>query len=306
MAGIRVAHTVNSNINITIIFESISYMAVHYIDFNGKLVPEKETVLTTDNRAFRYGDGLFETMRWMDGKVRFLANHLKRLHEGMRMLQLSAPDFFDEKFVYDRAAALIRKNSLEGQHVRLRLQVYRDGGGLYSPQQNKAAYVMTVSGLDHDDVKHRKLGLIIDVYTEYRKAVNELSKLKSSNALIYVMAGLYRKKNGLDDVLILNQDGFLCESMNSNVFVWYDKKLYTPALSEGCIEGVMRRAVIDMAVGEGLKVIEARISPDILHEAEEIFHTNAIHGVQWVMGYKQKRYFNRISRMLQEQLTASH
>ena len=278
-------------------------MPVHYIDFNGKLVSENETVLTTENRSFRYGDGLFETMRYMGGKVRFLPYHLERLHGGMRMLQLANPEFFNEDFINSHAAALIRKNNLEGQHVRLRLQVYRDGGGLYSPQQNNAAYVMTVARLDPDDVKHRKLGLIVDVYAEYRKAVNELAKLKSSNALIYVMAGLYRKKNGLDDVLLLNQEGFLCESLNSNVFVWYDKKLYTPALSEGCIEGVMRRVVIDLALERGLEVIEAQISPDILTEAEEIFHTNAIHGVQWVMGYKQKRYFNRISRGLQEALT---
>ena len=281
-------------------------MPVHYIDFNGKLVSESETVLTTENRAFRYGDGLFETMRWMGGEVRFLSYHLERLHTGMRMLQLTSPDFFNVDFINSRAAALIRKNNLEGQHVRLRLQVYRDGGGLYSPQQNNAGYVMTVSRLDPDDVKHRKLGLIVDVYTEYRKAVSELSRLKSSNALIFVMAGLYRKKNGLDDVLLLNQEGFLCESLNSNVFVWYDKKLYTPALSEGCVEGVMRRVVIDMAVAEGMEVIEAQISPNILKEAEEIFHTNAIHGVQWVMGYKQKRYFNRISRMLQEKLAANY
>src|SRR5690606_7616982 len=187
-------------------------MAVHYIDFNGKLLPEKETILTADNRAFKYGDGLFETMRWMDGKIRFLHYHLDRLHEGMRMLQLEHPTAFDEQFIHDRAAALIQKNNLEGQHVGLRLQVYRDGGGLYSPQQNTAAYVLSASRLDPDDVTHRKLGLIIDVYNEYRKPVSELAKLKSVNALVFVMAGLYRKKMGLDDVALLNQQGFLCES----------------------------------------------------------------------------------------------
>src|SRR5690554_3374314 len=117
-------------------------MAVHYIDFNSKLLPEHEAAITADNRAFRYGDGLFETMRWMDGKIRFLHHHLDRLHEGMRMLQLEHAASFDEQFIHTRAAALIRKNNLEGHHVRLRLQVYRDGGGLYSPQQNNAAYVL--------------------------------------------------------------------------------------------------------------------------------------------------------------------
>lgn len=277
-------------------------MPVHFIDFNTNFIPEQEAVLTADNRAFRYGDGLFETMRWMDGDIRFLQHHLARLHEGMRMLKLESAKRFDEDFIRSRASELIKKNGLENHHVRIRLQVYRAGGGLYSPQQNNAAYIMEVSKLDPDDVKHRKVGLIIDVYDEFRKPYSELSKLKSSNALVYVMAGLFRTRNGLDDVLLLNQEGFLCESLSSNVFISYDKKLYTPAISEGCIDGVMRKVVIELAMDSGLEVIEAQISPQILREADEIFHTNAIHGVQWVMGYKQKRYFNRISRMLQERL----
>lgn len=277
-------------------------MPVHVVDFNGDIIPEQETVLTVDNRGFRYGDGLFETMRWMNEDIRFLSHHVERLQKGMEMLQLENAAAFDEPFIRSRAAALIRRNGLDNEHVRVRLHVYRKGGGLYSPQQNKAGYVMSVSKLDPDEVKHRKIGLIVDVYTEFRKPYSELSKLKSANALIYVMAGLYRTKQGLDDVLILNQDGFLCESLTSNVFVWYGKKLYTPAISEGCIDGVMRKMVIEVALDNGLEVIEAQISPDILSAADEIFHTNAIHGVQWVMGYKQKRYFNRIARMLQEKL----
>jgi len=278
-------------------------MPVHYIDFNKQLIPEKEAIITADNRAFRYGDGIFETMRWMDGDIRFLSHHVSRLQGSMRMLQLEHPATFDAYFIRSRAAELIKRNGLEGQHVRVRLLVYRDGGGLYSPQQNQAAYVMSVAKLDPDEVKHRKIGLIVDVYSEFRKPYSELSKLKSGNSLVYVMAGLYRKKNGLDDVLILNQEGFLCESISSNIFIWYGKKLYTPAISEGCIDGVMRKVVIEMALENGLEVIEAQISPAIMSQADEIFHTNAIYGVQWVMGYKQKRYFNRISRMLQEKLT---
>src|SRR5690606_835963 len=157
------------------------------------------------------------------------------------LLQLENASTFDAHFIRSRAAELIKKNGLGDQHVRVRLQVYRDGGGLYSPQQNQAAYVMSVSKLDPDEVKHRKLGLIVAVYSEFRKPYSELAKLKSGNSLVYVMAGLYRKKNGLDDVLILNQEGFLCESLSSNIFIWYGKKLYTPALSEGCIDGVMRK-----------------------------------------------------------------
>src|SRR5690606_31285261 len=241
-------------------------------------------------------------MRWMDGDVRFLDYHLERLHQSMAMLHLDSPQRFDADFIRTQADRLIRKNNLQGEHVRLRLHVFRDGGGLYGPARNKASYVLGCTKLHKDDLTHRKVGLIIDVYPEYRKAASELSGIKSANALVYVMAGLYRKNQDLDDVLILNQNGHVCESLSSNVFFWYEKKLYTPAISEGCIAGVMRRVVIEMALDSGLEVIEAQIHPDILREADEIFHTNAIYGVQWVMGYKQKRYFNRISRMLQEKL----
>lgn len=277
-------------------------MPISFIDYNGKLIPEKEAILTSENRSFRYGDGLFETMRWMDGDVRFLDYHIERLQNGMALLHMNNPERFDAQFIRTQAEKLIRKNNLESDHVRLRLHVFRDGGGLYSPSQNKASYVLGCSKLDKEELRHRKLGLIVDVYPEYRKAANELSGIKSANALVYVMAGLYRKNKGLDDVVILNQDGYVCESLSSNVFFWYEKRLYTPAISEGCIAGVMRRVVIEMALDSGLEVVEAQIHPDIMREADEIFHTNAIQGVQWVMGYKQKRYFNRISRTLQEKL----
>src|SRR5690606_1424796 len=158
-------------------------------------------------RAFRYGDGLFETMRWMNDDIRFLDLHVARLQEGMRLLQLEQDPTLDAAFIRSRAEALIRKNGMEGQHVRVWLQVYRDGGGLYSPLSNRAASAISVSTPDPDVLRHRKLGLIIDVYSEFRKPYSGLSELKSANSLIYVLAGLYRKKNNLDDVLILNQDG---------------------------------------------------------------------------------------------------
>src|SRR5690606_33607853 len=185
--------------------------------------------------------------------------------------------------------------------VRLRLSVYRDGEGLYSPEINRTAYVLEATPLSTADVKN---GLIIDVYQEHRKPYSSLSKLKTANSLVYVMAGLFRKQKGVDDVVVLNQDGFLCESVSSNIFVWYDEKLYTPALSEGCVAGVMRRVVIEMAAENQYEVIEAQINPDIMHLADELFFTNAIQGIQWVLGYKKKRYFKRISKMLQEKLVS--
>ena len=276
-------------------------MPIQYINFNGSLVPEDMAVLSVDNRAFRYGDGLFETMSWKDGDIRFLDFHIERLQDGLSLLQFEDTGVFDTFFVRNKVEELIRKNNMMGQVLRVRLIVFRMGAGTYGPESNKAGYVLQVER-KQDSLRDKKLGLIVDLYTDFKKPYSELSKLKSNNALVYVMAGNFRKKHAFDEVFILNQAGNLCEALTSNIFIYYNKVLYTPALTEGCIAGVMRRVVMDIALSEGIEVVEAEIKPDIMKVADEIFCTNATQGIQWVMGYKQKRYFNKISRVFQDRL----
>ncbi|NGF57330.1 aminotransferase class IV [Parapusillimonas sp. SGNA-6] len=276
-------------------------MPIHYINHNGTLVPEDTFILTAGNRSFRYGDGIFETMLYKDGEIRFLSFHIERLQRSMQKIHLDYYNKFDTYFVKSATEELVRKNNMVGQQVRVRLIVYREGEGLYTPETNKPSFVLQVHKVG-DERRDKKVGLIVDLYTEYKKPYSDLSDLKSNNALLYVMAGLYKKKFNYDEVLILNQEGNLCEALTSNIFVYYDKVLYTPALNQGCIDGVMRRVVMDIAAHEGIPVVEAEINPEIMKSADEIFCTNAVQGIQWVMGYKQKRYFNRISRILQERL----
>ncbi|MCT1525023.1 aminotransferase class IV [Sphingobacterium hotanense] len=278
-------------------------MPIQYINFNGSLVPEDMAVLSVDNRAFRYGDGLFETMLWKDGDIRFLDFHIERLQEGLSLLQFEDTGVFDTFFVRNKTEELIRKNNMMGQTLRVRLIVFRMGAGTYGPESNKAGYVLQVER-KQDSLRDKKLGLIVDLYKDFKKPYSELSKMKSNNALVYVMAGNFRKKHAFDEVFILNQEGNLCEALTSNIFIYYNKVLYTPALTEGCIAGVMRRVVMDIALSEGIEVVEAEIKPDIMKVADEIFCTNATQGIQWVMGYKQKRYFNKISRVFQDRLAA--
>lgn len=276
-------------------------MSLQFINFDGQIIAEDQHIATIDNRSLRYGDGLFETMLWKDGDIRFLDFHVERLQGGMQLLQFDEYTKFDTFFIRSKTEELIRKNNMIGQVVRVRLIVYRAGGGLYAPDTNRPVYCLQVSRLPAS-LRDKKLGLIVDLYTDLKKPYSGLSHLKSNNALIYVMAGLYKKKFAYDEVFLLNQEGHLCEALTSNIFVYYDKTLYTPALTEGCVQGVMRRVVMDMAAHEGIPVVEAQISPEIMKQADEIFCTNAVHGVQWVMGFKQKRYFNKISRILQDKL----
>jgi branched-chain amino acid aminotransferase len=276
-------------------------MSIHYMNFDGQIIDESQPIAAIDSRAMRYGDGLFETMLWKDGDIRFLDLHVDRLQRAMHTIQLEEATKFDVFFIRSKTEELIRKNNMLGQQARVRLIVYRAGGGLYSPDTNRPVYCLQVLRMQ-PSLRDKKLGLIVDLYTEFKKPYSDLSHLKSNNALIYVMAGLYKKKFAYDEVFLLNQEGFLCEGLTSNIFVYYEKVLYTPALTEGCVAGVMRKVVMDMAAQEDIPVVEAQISPEIMKQADEIFCTNATQGVQWVMGYKQKRYFNKISRILQDKL----
>ncbi|RXF70716.1 aminotransferase class IV [Arcticibacter tournemirensis] len=274
---------------------------MNFINYNGEIFPANQPVLTTGNRSFKYGDGLFESMRMMRGELRFADLHAERLRNGMKVLGFEGYSLIDETFLKEKVVELAIRNG-EGENARVRLTVFRDAEGLYSPLGNKFGYAVEMIGNNETSYTANTKGLIVDVFEDITKPVNCLSNYKTCNSLIYVMAGIFRKQNSLDDVFILNQNGFLCESMSSNVFVLFDKKLYTPSLNEGCIAGVMRSVVMKIAAEIDLPVIEAQINPDILNEAEEVFLTNASRGIQWVMGFNSKRYFNKLSKILMNKL----
>ncbi len=275
-------------------------MMPNFVNFNGQLVAADSAVIGVSNRAFKYGDGLFESMRLVNGQLKFADLHADRLQQGMKALKLEGYSLLDSWFLKDKAQELGVWN--KAKHGRLRLTVYRDAGGLYTPDDNKSGWCLELIPDEVSNYRLNQKGLIMDVYTEVLKPVNYLSNYKTCNALPYVMAGLYKNEHKLDDVFLLNQGGFLCESISSNVFVWYQNHLYTPALSEGCVAGIMRQVIINLCIEKEIPVTEAQINPDILHEADEVFVTNATRGLQWVIGYGIKRYFNGLSKMLIDEI----
>lgn len=279
-------------------------MQTNFINFNGEVLEEDDKIFTIANRGFKYGDGLFETMRVSNGKLNFADLHADRLQLGMKTLKLEGYSNFDTYFLKEKVDELCRRNKIV-KNARVRVNVFRDAGGLYTPTQNKSAYTLEVSHLDSPSYEINGKGLIMDIYEDIRKPVNKLSNLKTCNALPYVMAGIYKQQKRLDEVFILNQDGFLCETLSANVFLVYKGQIYTPALSEGCIAGIMRNVVMDLAKDADLNMIEAQINPEILDEVEEVFITNAAKGIQWVMGFNRKRYFNEVSRLLMDKLNKS-
>lgn len=263
-------------------------MSLQYFLFNNEFQTIDAPVLTASNRGFRFGDGLFESMRMINNKLQLADLHADRLTAGMKALKMEGHALMDDYFMRQKTTDLAKKNRWNG-NVRFRLSVYRQGAGVYTPEQNKAGYILEGIPMKSNGYELNNKGLIIDVFDELTKPVNKLSNFKTSNALLYVMAGIFKSQHRLDEAMILNQYGFLCESISANVFVVYGNKIYTPALTEGCISGVMRTRIMQIAKMNEMELIEAQINPEILKEAEEVFITNATQGIQWVMGYGRKR-----------------
>ena len=275
-------------------------LSTGFFNFNGQLFSPDSKVFGTSNRAFRYGDGLFETMRMIDGNLMFYKYHMERLFKGMNALKLNYHKAFDVEFIASEIFSLARANKIY-KNARVRFSVFREDGGWYTPEKNTFQYLIEIQALEESSYTAEK-GLIVDVYSELRKDFTSISSLKTINALPYVLAGVYRKENQLDECILLNRENNIVESISSNVFLVKENKIYTPAISEGCIDGVMRKVVIDIIKKKKLQLLETKLPVALLEHSDEIFLTNTIKGIQSVVGIGNKRYFSRLSKELLQEL----
>ncbi len=268
-----------------------------YVCFNGGYFDAQIEVLSHKNRAFYYGDALFETIHCLGTEPQFFEDHWERLLHGASLLKFELSGNLSKSQLKKHIVSLLNKNRIFGG-AKVRLTVFRKQGGLYAPDSNKIEWLIDPSPLSVDKYELNKPGLKIGLFTDHQKPINNFSTIKSTNALPFVMAGVYKNERSLDECLLLNTKGRIVESISSNVFLYINDGLYTPPLSEGCLNGVARKNIIRIANKIGNRVIEKPMEPEELLSADEIFLTNAIQGIKWVGGYEKKRYFNFLARKL--------
>lgn len=272
-----------------------------HVNNNGEILENSDYTIKTGNRGYLYGDGVFESIRILNGKPINLSNHVSRMLEGAKKIKMRPPSFFTLSFFEDRIIELCKKSAItEGGKCRISLD--RSSGGTFRPDSNEVEYYIEVYPTDINKYELNQKGVELDIYLEHKKEKSALSNFKTKNGLIYILAAISAKEKGLDDYLITNYTGGILESTSSNLFVVSNGVLYTPGLEEGCLAGTMRMQVINLALANGMKVYECNILPQNLLVADEIFLTNAIKGIVWVSGYRTKRYFNNVSRKLVEAL----
>lgn len=274
------------------------------INNNGSLLNSEDNLLF-NNRAFLYGDGVFETMKVLDNKILFLEDHYFRLMSGMRIVRMEIPMNFTMEYFEEQVLLTAKANNCE-HSGRIRITVYRNSGGYYLPEKNTVQFLIHAAQIEQTIYSFDGLPYEVDLYKDFYVTKQLLSTVKSTNKMINITGSIFADENGLQNCLLLNDSKNVVEALQGNVFMLIGNRLTTPPVSEGCVNGVMRKQVLAIAKKtEKLEVAEESISPFDLQKADEIFITNVIKGIQPVTKYRKKDFRDTVAKDLLMKLNAA-
>jgi branched-chain amino acid aminotransferase len=273
------------------------------INFNG-VIQDSDLQLTVSNRSFLYGDGIFETLKIVNNKILFFEDHYFRLMASMRIVRMEIPMTFTMEYLEEQILKLVGLLAIKDA-ARVRFTVFRNEGGFYLPNDNSISFVIQASKLENIRYKIPKIQFEVDLYKDFIVPSQLLSTLKTANKITHVTASIFAKENQLDSTLLINETKNVIEAANGNLFMLMENKLITPPISEGCLNGIMRKQIISLAKQiNSVEVIEAAISPFDLQKADELFITNVIIGIQPITKYRKKEFEVRLANQLLEKLNA--
>ena len=265
------------------------------INYNGTIFPAS-TNLLYNNRAFLYGDGVFETVKIINNRVLFLEDHYFRLMSSMRILRMEIPMNFTMEYFEEQIKLVVNANNYSDA-VRARITVYRNPGGYYLPETNTVSFLINSVPIENKRYEMSLEEYEVDLYKDIYISKQLLSTLKTTNKIINITASIYAKENDLQNCLLLNEDKNVVEAVQGNVFMLMDNKLITPPISEGCLNGIMRKQILAIVKKmDNIEVVEGTISPFDLQKADELFITNVIKGIQPITKYRKKEYKTAFSQ----------
>ena len=256
------------------------------INQNGDLRSKEDFSLSLDNRAFKYGDGIFDTLKYEDGTLGFLEDHYFRLMSSMRMLRMRIPMDFTLDYYEKQIKLTLEANDLN-QEGRVRVNVFRQSGGLYTPLSNEINFIIEVTPLSKLSDKF----IEIELFKDFPVASGLLSTIKTNNRMVNILGSIYAKENDFQNCILINEKKELVEALNANIFLIKGNEIITPSLDSGCINGIIRKKLIELLKkNQDFTVKELSISPFDLLKVNEVFLTNSINEIQSVDRYRKKKY----------------
>lgn len=274
------------------------------ININGEL-QTSEVQISVLNRSFLYGDGVFETLKIVNNRILFFEDHYFRLMASLRIVRMEIPMKFTMEYLESEVLTLVNSLNIQ-ESARVRITVFRNEGGFYTPKDNSVSYIITAQSLENEKYFIEEKKYEVDLYKDFMIAKQLLSTLKTTNKIIHVTASIFAKENQLDNCLLLNTDKNVIESTNGNLFMVTGNTLITPPVSEGCLNGVMRNQILRLVKKQKIiEVLETPISPFELQKADELFITNVISGIQPITKYRKKDFTTNFSQTLLHDLNSS-
>ena len=257
------------------------------INFNGKITDLSDQLI--NNRAFLYGDAVFETLIIFNDKILFWEDHYFRLMSSMRIIRLDIPDKYTPEFFKENIIK-IHNNISQTGNSRIRINIYRSSGGKYKPEKNTPSFIISCESINYNTYKLNKGHYEVDLYKDYYLDNQLISSIKSNNKIINVVASIYASENGFDNCILLNKDKLVSEFINSNLFIIKDEKIYTPTLKSGCLNGVLRKNLFKILSSSSFELCEQDLSTFDITQSDEIFGTNIAQGIFSVTKFRKKNY----------------
>jgi len=267
----------------------------HYVILDGEILKHTDTQIPIySQRAAKYGDAFFETIKLQNSKALYLHLHFERAKKTATLLKFDFPESWNVNYFESLIQKICQANKISNGKINLLFS--RDTEGLYLPSNKSFRYFMSLESLDEELYVLNEKGLNIGEYRELIKNSNFTSTLKTSNALIYVLAAIYAKHHQFDECLIFNEAGRVAECISSNIMLVIKDKIVTPPFSEYGLDGVMKKVIIQKAEAYGYLTEQYPIYAEDLFAADEVWCTNVMKGLQWVGEYRGKTYQNAIAK----------
>ncbi len=266
--------------------------AMSFIVFNQQLIAKSAFQANFSNRSFYYGDGFFETILYKSGKFPFSKWHVERIINSFQLLHLKFENEFTLQSLESDLLQLIVANKVSNEDIVVKINFYRNGESGYNPTTTAYSWLAELKQMP---IWKDKISLCF--YTEEKKSAGKISQLKSTNALIYVMAAQFAAQQIKDEAIVFNTNNQVADCTNSNLFIIHQSKMYTPPLTDGGVDGVARKMLMN-----NFEVEEKSLTANDIINADEVFLTNAVRLIQPVFQVDDKKYSSVQTTTLQNKL----
>tara|TARA_B100001063_G_C16749214_1_gene549251 strand:- start:798 stop:1646 length:849 start_codon:yes stop_codon:yes gene_type:complete len=273
------------------------------INLNGTITSHEAAKLSLKNRGLLYGDAVFETIKAVNGQLFFWEDHYFRLMASMRILRMAIPMHFSMEFLENEIKKTIRAAAFDKQAVRIKLYVNRKEGGKYNPTNHDVDYFIELEATGNPFYTLNEDPYRVELFKDHYIYANLLSTLKSNAKTINVLGSIYATENGYQNCLLLNEQKMVVEALQGNLFLVKGTTIITPPTSDGCLRGIIRKQLIEIAKTLKEYTIEEKsISSFDLQKADELFITNVMIGIQPISNYRKKNYGTEVAKMLLQKL----